>query len=96
MKEELANDGGEKVSSLGMPMTNSQQEIIMNPGGVGPQVSVIIDTKKNYAPKQNVNRPEKSIRLMQERGLGGQRPSKALTGPGGVSGAAKGAVTGDP
>ena len=49
--EEEKKGEDEHVSSLGIPMTSTQQELIMNPGGVGPEVSVIIDSKKNYAPK---------------------------------------------
>ncbi len=30
----------------------------------GPVVNMIIDTKKNYAPKQDLGKPEKSIQLM--------------------------------
>jgi len=31
----------------------------------GPSVNLMIDTKKNYAPKQDLGNPEKSIKLMQ-------------------------------
>ena len=62
-------------SSLGIPLKQGQTELIMNPGAGNhiPQVSVIIDTNKNYNPKQDpTKRPEKSIRIMQERGIAGQ------------------------
>lgn len=51
-----------EVSSMGMPLQPGQQEIILNPGqSQVPQVSMIIDKSKNYAPKQNLSKPEKSI-----------------------------------
>ncbi len=37
----------------------------------GPSVHLMIDTKKNYAPKQDLSKPEKSIKLMQEKGVAG-------------------------
>ena len=39
----------------------------------GPMVNMIIDTRKNQAPKQDLNKPERSIRLMQEKGIAGQK-----------------------
>ena len=41
--------------------------------GSMPQVSIIVNTNKNQAPKQNLQKPERSIQLMQERGMAGQR-----------------------
>ena len=64
---------------MGIPLKPGQQEVVLNPGQSNvPQVSMIIDKNKNYAPKQNLNRPEKSIQLMQQKGLGGQRPPNSL------------------
>lgn len=39
--------------------------------GGGPSVNVLLDPRKNYAPKQNLKKPEKSIKLMQQRGIAG-------------------------
>jgi len=32
---------------------------------------------KNQVPKQNLNKPERSVQLMQQRGMAGQRPPQA-------------------
>ncbi|CDW88981.1 UNKNOWN [Stylonychia lemnae] len=42
-------------------------------GGIAqrPQVQYIIERKQNFAPKQNLAKPEKSIQLMQQRGIAG-------------------------
>ena len=66
LKEEVKQrDGGEsrQISSMGIAMKPGQSELVMNPhrGKNVPQVSVIIDKNKNYAPKQNLKKPEKSI-----------------------------------
>ena len=37
----------------------------------GPAVNIVLDPKKNYQPKQNLAKPEKSIKLMQQRGIAG-------------------------
>ena len=53
----------------------------MHPGNSRiPQVSVVIDMKKNYAPKQNLQKPERSVQLMQQRGIAGQRPPQGAIG----------------
>lgn len=36
----------------------------LNQSGAGPDVNVIIDTRMNLAPKQNLAKPERSIQLM--------------------------------
>jgi len=36
----------------------------------------MIDTRKNYLPKQDLSKPEKSIKLMQQKGIAGQKPKK--------------------
>ncbi len=37
-----------------------------------PSVTLIIDTsKKPIVPKQNLQKPERSVQLMQEKGIGG-------------------------
>lgn len=41
----------------------------LNSGQVGPNVNIMIDTKKNLRPKQDVSKPEKSIQLMQQKGM---------------------------
>jgi hypothetical protein len=89
LEEEKKGDEEQQVSSLGVPMTRTQQEIVLNPGGAGPQVSVIVGTKKNLAPKQNLNKPEKSIQQMQARGLAGQRVAQPKLTSGGASKFAK-------
>ena len=43
-------------------------------GGSRPAVNLVVNTMKNQAPKQNLNKPERSIQLMQARGMHGQRP----------------------
>jgi hypothetical protein len=52
---------------MGIPLRNGQRELIMNPGSGAnmPQMSMILDRNKNYAPKQDLNKPEKSIQIMQ-------------------------------
>jgi hypothetical protein len=45
-------------------------DLMLNDGcNGGPKVNMIIDTRKNLAPKQDLSKPEKSIRIMQERGI---------------------------
>lgn len=46
--------------------------------GVGPSVNILIDTRKNLAPKQDLSKPEKSIQLMQQKGIAGQKPPTSL------------------
>jgi hypothetical protein len=42
--------------------TNPLMTLALNDGKRGgPQVNVVIDTRKNMAPKQNLQKPEKSI-----------------------------------
>lgn len=36
-----------------------------------PAVNLIISGKANLAPKQNLNKPERSIQLMQQKGIAG-------------------------
>jgi len=39
----------------------------------------VIPAKKSYAPKQDLKKPEKSVKLMQQKGIGGQvapKPAK--------------------
>lgn len=36
-----------------------------------PQVQLIINNQRNIAPKQNLAKPEKSIQIMQQRGMAG-------------------------
>lgn len=43
-------------------------------GGGAPQVNLMIDTRKNQAPKQDLSKPERSIQLMQAKGIAGQKP----------------------
>ena len=39
--------------------------LMLNDGSNGgPIVNMMIDTNKNYAPKQDLSKPEKSIKLM--------------------------------
>ena len=33
----------------------------LSSGGVGPEVNLVIDTRKNLAPKQDTSKPERSI-----------------------------------
>lgn len=40
----------------------------------GPSVNILIDTRKNFVPKQDLSKPEKSIKLMQQQGIAGQKP----------------------
>ena len=42
------------------PIINMQ----LSSGGIGPQVNLVIDTRKNLAPKQNTSKPERSIQQM--------------------------------
>lgn len=42
----------------------------------GPVVNMMIDTRKNYQPKQDLSKPEKSIKLMQQKGIAGQKTQK--------------------
>jgi len=37
----------------------------------GPVVNMMIDTRKNYQPKQDLSKPKKSIKLMQQKGIAG-------------------------
>ena len=60
-----------RVSSQGIPLKPGQTEVFINSHPNGPQVSMIVDKNQNYAPKQDLSKPEKSIRLMQERGIAG-------------------------
>ena len=50
-------------------MKEEQKESVitmnLNSGQVGPDVNIMIDTRKNLKPKQDVKKPEKSIQLMQ-------------------------------
>ena len=63
---------GERFSSQGIPLKPGQFEVNISQNPNGPAVSMIIDKNKNIAPKQDLSKPEKSIRLMQERGIAGQ------------------------
>jgi hypothetical protein len=47
----------------------------LNSGQVGPDVNIMIDTRKVLKPKQDVSKPEKSIVLMQQKGML-QKPKK--------------------
>lgn len=40
-------------------------------GGNAPQVNLMVNVMKNQAPKQNLAKPERSIQLMQQRGMAG-------------------------
>ena len=39
-----------------------------------PAVTLIVQNSRPMAPKQNLQKPEKSIQLMQQRRLGGLKP----------------------
>lgn len=48
-------DQGQKFSSMGVPLGQSEEEIILNQHqGNMPQISMIVDKNKNYNPKQNL------------------------------------------
>ena len=38
-----------------------------------PLVNLIVNTNKNQVPKQNLQKPERSVQLMQEKGMAGQK-----------------------
>ena len=55
-------------------LNNGMLNLQLSDGQNGrPQVNLIVNTNKNQVPKQNLQKPEKSIQLMQERGIAGQR-----------------------
>lgn len=61
-------------------MKPGEKEIFIN-----DHSSMIVNTKinkSNLAPKQDLSKPERSIRLMQEKGIGGQRPYQPSIGAG--------------
>lgn len=54
---------------------------------VSPGVNIMIPQKKSYAPKQDVTKPERSVLLMQQKGLGGQKahqPKAPVAAKGGM------------
>ena len=53
-EEEKKNESEPRFTASGIPIPKGHTEIIMNPGMQGPQVSIIIDRKKNFNPKQNL------------------------------------------
>ena len=55
-------------------LNNGMLNLQLSDGQNGrPQVNLIVNTNKNQVPKQNLQKPEKSIQLMQERGIAGQK-----------------------
>ena len=60
----------EEMKKLNGGMLNLQ---LSDGTGGKPQVNLIVNTQKNQAPKQNLQKPERSIQLMQEKGMAGQR-----------------------
>lgn len=55
-----------------------QEQVVLNIQADGqdgvfsrPQVQLIINNQRNIAPKQNLAKPEKSIQIMQQRGMAG-------------------------
>lgn len=58
-------------------LTGGMLNLELSAGGEGrPQVNLMINTNKNLRPKQDLNKPERSIRLMQEYGMAGQSAPK--------------------
>ena len=68
LEEEMKENGG---------MINLQ----LSDGQAGrPQVNLIVNANKNQAPKQNLQKPERSVQLMQQKGIAGQRkPTGAIS-----------------
>ena len=58
--------------------------------GNRPQVNLIVNTMKNQRPKQDLSKPERSVQLMQQRGMAGLRPpiQMGVKGRGATGGAA--------
>ena len=67
-------------------------------GGGRPQVNLVVNTMKNQAPKQNLNKPERSVQLMQARGMAGQHPpnNKMVKGSTGMNDPVRPIVTQNP
>lgn len=59
----------------------SKEQVItlnLNQSGVGPDVNIMVDTSKCLQPKQDLSKPEKSIQMMQKKGIAGQKPPTSL------------------
>ena len=49
-------------------MGDEERLIQLNSPDDAIEINVMVKPKKTYAPKQNLKKPERSIRLMQEKG----------------------------
>ena len=50
-------------------LATEDQLIKLNDPNSAMDINIMVKGKKSYAPKQDIRKPEKSIRLMQEKGL---------------------------